>query len=219
MEDHIGVPSSRLPSEDYRKLVMKLLSGAVVCRWSEPGLARLLEQAEVRNRINRWVGEMGMSLAQTSSEQGYYLIYSEFDATVKSAARELFTRVMKELRFYVRVLELMMNSLHPDTSLQPGEDVRFPHLLNQISQSPSLQTHLGELSSSKKHSAVKDQLESLFNRLLKEGILVEANKKHSIYQVTARIELIQDIIIFIQENENLPEAEPDSPGIRQGQLT
>lgn len=57
---------------------------------------------------------------------------------------------------------------------------------------------------------MKEQLESLFQRLQKDGLLVEANAKHSIFQVTARIELVQDLIIFIQENEHLPEPETDA---------
>ncbi|KKM89335.1 hypothetical protein LCGC14_1249760, partial [marine sediment metagenome] len=38
--------------------------------------------------------------------------------------------------------------------------------------------------------------------------------KHSIFQVTARIELVQDLIIFINENERLPEMDALAEGQR-----
>lgn len=206
-------------SDTYRKLITTLLGGAVVCPWSFPAESRLLEQQDVQDKINVWVGDLGMELAETSSGRGYYLVYRGFDPTVKAVARDMFSRVMKDLRFYVRMLEVLMNALHADMTMVAGEELRFHDFLNQVSQSPSLQSQLSELSSSKKHSAVKEQLESLFQRLVKEGLLVEANAKHSIYQVTARIELIQDVIIFIGENEKLSEPESESQVPRQGSLT
>ncbi len=219
MDNSVAVPDTAPGfSEQYRALLTRLLAQDVVCQWSQPALARLLEKEEVRQRINRWVGELGMELACTSSERGHYLVYRGYDVAVKSAAREMFTKVMKDLRFYVRMLEMMMNALHADAALVPGEELRFNDLLSLIGQSPSLQSQLGELHSSRKHSAVKDQMETLFARMVKEGLLVEANAKHSIYQVTGRIELIQDVIIFIQDNERLPEAEVDTPSHRQGTL-
>jgi hypothetical protein len=162
-------------SEVYRQHITAFLNGSVVCPWSFPAQARLLEKQETHNKINAWVSELGMELAETSSGRGSYLVYRGFDATVKLAARDLFSRVMKDLRFYVRMLEMLMNTLHPDMTLVAGEELRFNELLNQISQSPSLQTQLSELRSSNKHSAVKEQVESLFQRLVKEGLIVEAN--------------------------------------------
>ena len=201
-------------SETYRKLVTALLGGAVVCQWSLPAEARLMEKPEIQTKINAWVSELGMELAETSSGRGHYLVYRGFDPTVKLVAREMFTRVMKDLRFYVRMLEMLMNTLHADMTLVAGEELRFHDLLSQVSQSPSLQSQLGELYSSKKHNAVKEQLESLFQRLQKDGLLVEANTKHSIFQVTARIELVQDLIIFINETERLPEMDALAEGQR-----
>lgn len=206
-------------SETYRKLITALLGGAVICPWSFPAEARLLEQQDIRNKINGWVSDLGMELAETSSGRGNYLVYRGFDPTVKAVARDMFSRVMKDLRFYVRMLEVLMNSFHADITMVAGEELRFHDLLNKVGQSPSLQSQLSELSSSKKHSAVKEQLESLFQRLVKEGLLVEANAKHSIYQVTARIELIQDVIIFIGESEKLSGPESESPSPRQGSLS
>lgn len=197
-------------SETYRKLVTALLGGAVVCQWSMPAESRLIEKPDIQSKINAWVSELGMELAETSTGQGHYLVYRGFDHTVKLVAREMFTRIMKDLRFYVGMLEMLMNSLHEDMSLVAGEELRFHDLLSQVSQSPSLQSQLGGLPSSKKHNAVKEQLESLFQRLQKDGLLVEANAKHSIFQVTARIELVQDLILFIQDNERLPEPETDA---------
>jgi hypothetical protein len=197
-------------SDTYRKLITALLGGAVVCQWSMPSESRLMEKPEIQSKINAWVSDLGMELAETSSGRGHYLVYRGFDPTVKLVAREMFTRVMKDLRFYVRMLEMLMNSLHEDMTLVAGEELHFHDLLSQVGQSPSLQSQLGELYSSKKHNAVKEQLESLFQRLQKDGLLVEANAKHSIFQVTARIELVQDLIIFIQENEHLPEPETDA---------
>jgi hypothetical protein len=207
---HLSASHASGHSETYRKLITALLGGAVVCQWSMPAESRLMEKPEIQLKINAWVSDLGMELAETSSGRGHYLVYRGFDQTVKLVAREMFTRVMKDLRFYVRMLEMLMNSLHEDMTLVAGEELRFHDLLSQVSQSPSLQSQLGELYSSKKYNAVKEQLESLFQRLQKDGLLVEANAKHSIFQVTARIELVQDLIIFIQDNERLPEPETDA---------
>ena len=205
-------------SETYRTLLTRLLAGNVVCQWSAPSLARLIEREDIQNRVNRWSSELGMELAETSSGNGRYLVYQGFDNTVKAVARETFTKLMKNLRFYVQTLEMLMNALHPESSLLPGEELRFHDLLSQVSQSPSLQTQLSNLPSSRKYTAYKEQLDGLFSQLIKEGLLVEANAKHSIYQVTSRIELVQDLIIFIQDNEHLPEPEVDNAIGRQGQL-
>jgi hypothetical protein len=193
----------------YLKLVTRLLEGDVICPWSQPALARLLENPDIQHRINRWVQDLEMKLSETRSGTGMYLTYEGWNPQVKSAAKENFSKLIKDLRFYTQALELLMSSLHPDASFVPGEEIRFNNLLSQIDQSTTLQSQLAGLPSSKKHEALRDQLESLFSRLKKEGLLVEANTLHSIYQITARMDLIQEMLEFIAENEALPNLEPD----------
>ena len=159
--------------------------------------------------MHRLLQDLEMKRSETRSGTGMYLTYEGWNPQVKSAAKENFSKLIKDLRFYTQALELLMSSLHPDASFVPGEEIRFNNLLSQIDQSTTLQSQLAGLPSSKKHEALRDQLESLFSRLKKEGLLVEANTLHSIYQITARMDLIQEMLEFIAENEALPNLEPD----------
>lgn len=137
--------------DTYRSLVTALIRGAVICPWSFPTEARLLEREDIQEKINAWVDDLGMELAETSSGNGHYLVYRGFDPTVKAVARDIFTSVMKDLRFYVRMLEVLMNTLHADMTMVAGEELRFHDFLNQVIQSPSLQAQLSELSLSLIH--------------------------------------------------------------------
>lgn len=203
---------STLHSETYKKALLSLIQGNVICRWSDPSGAEILERQETRERINHWSGELDMELAQTTSENGWFLVYRSIDPHTRSVARDLFSGIMKELRFYVRMLELFMNTQHRDASMSPGETMRLSNLMQAMDESPDLRAQLADLPTSRKTSVVKDQVEALIGKLKREGVIVESNAKHSIFTFTAKIDLIQDIIIFIQENEHIPiqEAEDDA---------
>jgi hypothetical protein len=150
-----------------------------------------------------------MELAQTDSETGYFLIYKAINPDTRAVAREIFSSIMKELRFYVRMVELFMNTQHRDASMSPGETIRLADMMKAMDESPDLRDQLADLPTSRNISVVKGQVEALIGKLKREGVLIESNPKHSIYTFTAKIDLIQDIIIFIQENEHIPVHEAD----------
>jgi len=200
---------STLHSETYKKALLSLIQGNVICRWSDPSAAEILERPETRERINQWSGELDMELAQTTSENGWFLVYKGIDPHTRSVARDLFSGIMKELRFYVRMLELLMNTLHRDASMSPGETMRLSELMQAMDESPDLRAQLADLPTSRKTAVVKDQVETLIGKLKREGVIIESNAKHSIFTFTAKIDLIQDIVIFIQDNEHIPVQEAE----------
>lgn len=198
-------------AQAYKDTLRYLLSGRVICAWSSPESMQVLESEENRRRINTWVSELDMKLAQTSGGAGYYLVYEGVSSHTRDVARELFRSIMKELRFHVEMLETFMKVLHPDTSLVPGETIHLAQLLQAADESPDICGMLADLPTSRNSRVVKEQAEALLARLKREEIVVETNPKRSIFTFTAKIDLIQDILIFIQESEGIPVTEPDSP--------
>lgn len=194
---------------ELRGLLIELAAQKVVCRWSRPDLAHLLESKQAIKQVNEWAGVLNMEVAHTGNGEGIYLVYKDFDADAQENSRRLFESLMKGLGDRLRLLELLL-TIQPDRAYTGGDQIRFNTLLNRVADNSDLQQRLEEMvPRSRQDSASKDQLQVVIDQMVKDGLLVLVNQKSAVYQVTAAMDLMQDLVVFIQESEQLPEEESD----------
>lgn len=196
-------------STSSASIAQKLLSGQVICKWAFPIEFEHLNHESVFVEFERNFNFLDMRLAKTPNNSGYYLIYSTDAPGVKGKAREFFRHVMKDLRFTLDWLELMMEAMHRDQIIHSGEEMRFSDLLSTVIENMSLQDGLGRMPSSRGISGVRSQLENLVKRLKKEDILMDIHAGHEVYRFTGMVDLINEYILFIQESESIPIEEGD----------
>lgn len=188
----------------FTKLARTLLAGGVICPWTHKELFEALQDDAWRTKMNLWLAEIELKLAESSSGQSWFAVSDTDDASTKTWARALFAEVMKDLRFHVGWLELMMNTMRRDIALSPGETLRYADLLSALNDNASLQAELQAIPGVAKEAKLQAQLDRLIQRLTKEGILVEANVQSQIYVFSGKLEVIQDYLVFIQETERVP---------------
>lgn len=192
------------PSPVYTDTLKRLLQGEVLCPWSTPEQARLLQDSEVRSQVDEWVRALGYELAETSGGSGYYLVHARVDEPARADATQLFREIMVSLREHLNVISLLMEATDADAALAPGQVIRPNQVVAAVEESPSLRDHLGKLKTSKPQSGIRHQVDALIKALKDERLIVPARQNGEVYYFTGRVELIQDIIVFIQENEELP---------------
>lgn len=195
---------SDLPSPVYTDTLKRLLQGEVLCPWSTPEQARLLQDSEVRSQVDEWVRALGYELAETSGGSGYYLVHARVDEPARADATRLFREIMVSLREHLNVISLLMEATDADAALAPGQVIRPNQVVAAAEESPSLRDQLGKLKTSKPQSGIRQQVDALIKALKDEGLIVPARQDGEAYYFTSRVELIQDVIVFIQENEGLP---------------
>lgn len=203
----------------FTKVAYALLAGKVICPWSQSELYDVLQDETLQQRMSNWLNDIELKLACSLTGQAYYVVSAEDDALMKASARALFADIMKEFRFHVAWLELLMKVLRRDYALSPGETLRYSDVLAALNDNTSLQLELAAVPGSSKESRLQGQLDRLLARLLKDELIREANAQSRIYQFTGKLELLQDYLIFIQETEQIPlgedEVRSESP---QGEL-
>ena len=195
---------SNLPSPVYTDTLKRLLQGEVLCPWSTPEQARLLQDSEVRSRVDEWVRALGYELAETSGGAGDYLVHTRVGEPARADTTRLFREIMVSLREHLNVINLLMEATDADAALAPGQVIRPNQVVAAAEVSPSLRDQLGKLKTSKPQSGTRQQVDALIKTMKDEGLLVPARQDGEVYSFTGRVELIQDIIVFIQENEELP---------------
>lgn len=205
---------NNVTSPVYTDTLKRLLQGQVVCAWSAPECARILQDQQQRRRIDDWMIDLGCRLAETSGGAGFYLVHNRVDESARQDATKLFREIMGSLREQLLVISVLMEATNPDMALAPGDTLWPNKVVAAIEENPNLKEQLATLSSSRPQATIRQQVDTLVRSLRDAGIIVAARQEGEVYYYTARVELIQDMIVFIQENENLTLPGQDDHGQR-----
>lgn len=207
----------------FEDVAQKLLSGQVVCKYTQRGLFDKLENDDINKAICAWLSKVGMRLEKTASGTGYYAVYNGIHSEVKQRAREFFKVIARDLRFTLEWLELITETMNNGTVISSGETIRYDQVLSEVSENINQQQNLYRITRQIKGPVVngeqlRSHVEKLFNKLVAEGVLTCINKSSEIYQFTSKVELIQDYIVFIKEVEEIPDIETYAPEYHQESL-
>lgn len=186
------------------ELARKLLSGKVICKWSEPLDFEHLTDQSVFDEFDRSFRFLGVQLLKTDSGQGFYLINKSDTRGAKAMSREFFRSVMIGMRPTLMWLDIFMELLGRDQLIHSGADFSFSELHTAVVNDMGLQETLSRMPSSKGESEPRKQIDGLIKQLKKDEVLIDVNAGQERYRFTAKIDLINEYILFIQESEGIP---------------
>jgi hypothetical protein len=138
--------------------------------------------------------------------------------------RETFADIKHNLRLLVGFFVHVMQAQRQDQFLAPGSLIEANPLMATIDDNPNLRGELQTLAGLGKGPVGDGTLRGTLDRLLKklrdDGYLTLANPEREIYQVTGKIEYLQEVVDFLMAHQSIPdevEEEADTE-VQQGTL-
>jgi len=138
--------------------------------------------------------------------------------------RETFADIKHNLRLLVGFFVHVMQALRQDQFLAPGSIIEANRLMASIDENPNLRGELQTLAGLGKGPTGDGTLRGTLDRLLKklrdDGYLALANPEREIYEVTGKIEYLQEVVDFLMAHQSIPdevEEEADTE-VQQGTL-
>ena len=117
-----------------------------------------------------------------------------------------------------------MQAQRQDQFLAPGSVIEANRLMAAIDENPNLRVELQAIAALGKGAGgdgtLRGTLERLLKRLRDDGYLVLANPEREIYEVTGKIEYLQEVVDFLMAHESVKEEldEEDDGAGRQESL-
>jgi hypothetical protein len=204
----------------FEQTLTLLLAGEFICSVRYPDAWRFLEDEARRHEVDAFLGKLSRRLARTRQGGAWFAAYIEIGTAERRAMREGFADIKHNLRLLVGFFVHVMQALRQDQFLAPGSIIEANRLMAAIDQNPNLRSELQALSGLGKgptgDGTLRGTLERLLRKLRDEGYLVLANPEREIYEVTGKIEYLQEVVDFLMAHQSIPdELEEDAEGDTQ----
>lgn len=208
----------------FETTVTLLLSGEFICSIRYPDAWRFLEDEAQRRDAEQFLARLGRRLARTRQGGAWFAAYQGIGSDERRAIREGFADIKHNLRLLVGFFVHVMQALRQEQFLAPGSIIESSRLMAAIDENPNLRVELQGLAGLGKgpggDGTLRGTLERLLKRLRDDGYLVLANPEREIYEVTGKIEYLQEVVDFLMAHQSIPdeiEEEADA-GEPQGSL-
>lgn len=189
----------------FEQTVTLLLAGEFVCHVSHPEEFRFLEDAENQQEIDKFVGKLGRRLATTLHQSGFYLAYMHCRESEREAIRTYFAIIKADLAPVVGFFHTVIRTTGREDLLMHGATLETSAIMAQIDQDAGLRNELQTVASLFRSTTADGSHRSMFDRVLKEmrkgGYLCLVNAERGLYQVTAKIEYLLEVVAFLQAND------------------
>jgi len=168
----------------FESVARELLQGGFICEYSKPDEWKALKDDDFRRRLNDWLRQVDMVLLSTTTNSAWYAGWLSVD-TRASSVDAVFSKQILNFRPMIQFLNLTMQALHPDKSLQPGDAIPMLQLQNALETHHSLRDELRQICTvwRSNKETISEQLLTVLRQLQKDGYLVEANKERQIYRM------------------------------------
>lgn len=201
----------------FEQTLTLLLSGEFICGVRYPDAWRFLEDEGRRREVDAFLGRLGRRLACTRQGGAWFAAYKEIGADERRAMREGFAEIKHNLRLLVGFFVHVMQALRQDQFLAPGSLIEANRLMAAIDQNQNLRSELQALAGLGKgptgDGTLRGTLERLLKKLRDDGYLVLANPEREIYEVTGKIEYLQEVVDFLMAHQSIPdEVEEETEG-------
>lgn len=201
----------------FEQTLTLLLSGEFICGVRYPDAWRFLEDEGQRREVDAFLGKLGRRLACTRQGGAWFAAYKEIGADERRAMREGFAEIKHNLRLLVGFFVHVMQALRQDQFLAPGSLIEANRLMAAIDQNQNLRSELQALAGLGKgptgDGTLRGTLERLLKKLRDDGYLVLANPEREIYEVTGKIEYLQEVVDFLMAHQSIPdEVEEETEG-------
>ena len=188
----------------FDRVVQLLLSGHFVCPVSDHEGFSFLSEPSSHQAVNAYLGKIGLHLAGTRYGGAYFAAHNVIGGAERKAAREVFTDIKQTLRPLVSFLDLVMRAMQSDDLLTVGTPIEVNKLMAAIDVNPSFRSDLQTLAGQLKVQADgtdRTRLDKVLKSFHEKGYLLLSNPEREIYQVTGKIEFIQEAIEFLMEHD------------------
>jgi hypothetical protein len=193
----------------FEQTLTLLLAGEFICSIRYPDAWRFLEDEVQRQEVDSFLGKLGRRLARTRQGGSWFVAYKQIGAEERRAMRDGFAEIKHNLRLLVGFFVHVMQALRQDQFLAPGSLIEANRLMAAIDQNPNLRSELQALAGLGKgptgDGTLRGTLERLLKKLRDEGYLVLANPEREIYEVTGKIEYLQEVVDFLMTHQSIPD--------------
>ena len=152
---------------------------------------------ERQQHMEAMVAALDMTEAQTQQ-------FQEVHMTHMKAAQEV-----REAELTAEARRTRMQALRQDQFLAPGSIIEANRLMAAIDDNPNLRGELQALAGLGKgpggDGTLRGNLERLLKKLRDDGYLVLANPEREIYEVTGKIEYLQEVVDFLMAHQSIPD--------------
>lgn len=195
----------------FEQTIMALLAGEFICRISHPDLFRFLDIPENRDDVNAYLDKIGRKLSATSHQSGYYLAFVRCGTDERAAIRAHFADIKANLAPVVGFFQTIIRATGQEDLLLHGARIESSVLMGLIDQDAGLRNELQTVATLYKTISSDGSHSSMFARVLRRlkdnGYLHLVSADRGVYQVTAKVEYLLEIVRFLEENdESLKEA-------------
>ncbi|MGJ8586218.1 MAG: condensin complex protein MksE [Marinosulfonomonas sp.] len=195
----------------FAEAVNALIDGRVICHVTEPELFDHLSDADKRERINTYVGQIGWRVVATHNKSGYFLVPLKPSEATGASLSSMHRKIMGDMRPMIDFLALCLAVGQTDSVLRPGDRIYPGQYASRIEASSKLFSDLKTLypklsrSTGKKDAA--DMLKAVLKNLEQRGYMKEKDYEgdRSYYEATGMVDAFHDLVDFLIANT--PEAQ------------
>jgi len=202
----------------FEAAVRLLLSGEFICPVNHPEEYRYLKDDGTRSEIDHYLSRIGRRLTTTSHGSGYFLAFTHCGETERAIIKAQFTEIKGTLAAVATFFRMVMRATGREDLLMHGATLESSVLMAQIDQDPALRNELQTVSNLFKQNEGSNRqvFDRILGRLKNGGYLQLVNAERGLYQVTAKVEYLLDIIRFLQENDETLKGQSDEADDGQG---
>lgn len=193
----------------FEQTLTLLLAGEFICAIRYPDAWRFLEDEAQRAEADAFLARLGRRLARTRQSGAWFAAYTQVGSEERRAIREGFADIKHNLRLLVGFFVHVMQAQRQDQFLAPGSVIEANRLMAAIDENPNLRVELQAIAALGRGAGtdgtLRGTLERLLKRLRDDGYLVLANPEREIYEVTGKIEYLQEVVDFLMAHESVKE--------------
>lgn len=199
-------------------ITTQLLEGKFICQFSDPdNFVLLQDDVDTRLKVENCLETLGRKLVINDSQSTYYVVHDKNTIDQKTEAEKQFNHIRQKIRPTLGFLDIISSALTSSSEnkvfLQGGETIKISEVIAGLEHN---QAHIDTLTRldwiKRKDSPITDKVKTLFKEAEKEGLLALQDKVTERYLVTGKLDVMQEIMLFIAENEQLgsTELEPNN---------
>ncbi len=198
----------------FNQVVQSLLAGEFICQVSDHAGFTYLSDQRSYDEVNDYVGRIGLHLARTRQGGALFLAHNADEGVDRKAAKDVFTEIKQSLRPLVSFLDMVMRVMQNDNLMVVGTPIEVNKMMGAIDANPSFRNDLQTLASQLKIQADgtdRNRLEKVLKNFRDKGYLRLSNTEREIYQITGKIEFVQEAIEFLMEHDVIGDKEEEIP--------
>ena len=191
----------------FQTTVELLLQGHTICQVSQPDAYRYLSEQSLFEKVNDYLRLINRKVKVIEDGLAFVACYCTIEEENRADIRQQLRQVRDIFRPLVNFLDLAMTALVHDCAMRAGDTIRLSELLRGIEHEPTLKQQLALLTYKgifkTSRNDISEQLNFILKKLAEAGYVQRLETGSTIYQITAKMNYIHELIDFINDSESL----------------